>query len=484
MTKKLLSILILSVMIFGQSFAHTGKPRYHVIIDTDGNLDDMRSLSMFLAGNDIRVLGITCSQGNFLPDSVYVKVRSLLSVFHHEGIQIGVGDKTGLQQPERFTSDQDIPWTKVTEKSAFENREKAIPVLNRIAKNYRAKITLIALGSLETYADWLRSNPAMIEKVDKMIWYQPPSIDNDFNTRTSPESYKYIRQSGIKLVIVGQKTAKLAIDEAYLDSIKNSNSLYARQIENILTRTDAIKQMDKRTLQLSADIVPLYLTIPVLFDSEEEDGVTISTLNEGIPESYLYEAIVKLLESATTTNNRVFNAFPVDPSLYKTEYAKILNSTLEKFGPIEWKAICLTNEIHGHTGIYSIIGAKMGIRAIEYFNVGVNNLTVTTFAGHTPPLSCFNDGIQISTGATIGQGLITVNDSTSMIPGALFKFNSRTVNISLKPEIAAQMQREIAHGTETYGSLTDQYWRYIEELAIQYWKEFNRYDIFDIVLVQ
>ena len=47
----------------------------------------------------------------------------------------------------------------------------------------------------------------------------------------------------------------------------------------------------------------------------------------------------------------------------------------------------MTNEIHGHTGIYSIIGAKMGIRAMEYFNVGVNNLMITSFAGSEPPLS-------------------------------------------------------------------------------------------------
>jgi len=84
----------------------------------------------------------------------------------------------------------------------------------------------------------------------------------------------------------------------------------------------------------------------------------------------------------------------------------MLNKTIGKFGLVEWKAISMTNEIHGHTGIYSIIGAKMGIRAMEYFNVGVNNLEeVTTFAGNNSPLSCFNDGVQISTGATIGQVL-------------------------------------------------------------------------------
>ncbi len=140
----------------------------------------------------------------------------------------------------------------------------------------------------------------------------------------------------------------------------------------------------------------------------------------------------------------------------------------------------MTNEIHGHTGIYSIIGAKMGIRAMEYFNVGVNNLVVTTFAGSEPPLSCFNDGVQISSGATIGQGLITVSDSISPIPSAIFEFNNQKVNISLNPEIARQMGNDIRYGIEEYGLLTDAYWLYVEKLAITYWRDFDRHEIFTV----
>jgi pyrimidine-specific ribonucleoside hydrolase len=143
----------------------------------------------------------------------------------------------------------------------------------------------------------------------------------------------------------------------------------------------------------------------------------------------------------------------------------------------------MTNEIHGHAGIYTIIGAKMGVRAMEFFNVGVNNLTATTFAGHKPPLSCFNDGIQISSGATIGQGLITISDSLSVVPTAIFEFNNQKVKISLKPEIAAQMQKEIKYGVQEHGLLTAQYWLYIEELAIKYWSNYNRYEIFNITML-
>jgi pyrimidine-specific ribonucleoside hydrolase len=157
-----------------------------------------------------------------------------------------------------------------------------------------------------------------------------------------------------------------------------------------------------------------------------------------------------------------------------------MNSTIEEYDLNEWKAICMTNEIHGHTGIYSIIGAKMGIRAMNYFNVGINSLSVTTFAGNKPPLSCLNDGIQISTGATIGQGLITIADSISIIPTATFEFNNQIITISLKTEIAEQMRNDIKYGIQQYGLQTEQYWEYVEHLAIEYWRTYNRNEIFTI----
>ena len=116
----------------------------------------------------------------------------------------------------------------------------------------------------------------------------------------------------------------------------------------------------------------------------------------------------------------------------------------------------------------------------KWKSVVINNLLVISFAGDDPPLSCFNDGIQISTGATIGQGLITISDSVSTIPSAIVEFNNQQVNMAVKPEIAGQMQKDIAYGIKEYGLQSDLYWLYIEELAIKYWAEFDRQEIFEI----
>jgi len=477
---KRLFIAILLLLIFNNAiYAHSGKPKYHVVIDTDGAIDDMRAISMFLAGNDIRVLAIIGSQATLVPYSSASKVNSLLKSFYHEGIPVGIGRETNSELPFWNKFAESIVWGtgNSQETVAFPN---ASELLNKTVKNYSDKITLIALGSLTTYADWLENNPEYLRKIKRIIWYNNANKENGFNYNADTASLSIIKKLNISLQIVSNNRNDLICDTTYLSCIQNVKSVYAKQIYSVHQQTNVSKKVEQKHLQLWDDLLPLYLTVPIIFTSEQEENITFVSIDKIIPVNFIYETIAKLLISGTSTNNRVFQTFPVDTLLYKQAIANILPETLKKYGEIEWKVIAMTNEIHGHTGIYSIIGAKMGIRACEYFNVGVNNVQVTTFAGNKPPLSCLNDGIQISTGATIGQGLITISDIIYQIPTVIFEFNGQKIKISLKDKIAKQIRAEIKQGIKDYGLLSEQYWTYIEELAIQYWSNFDRHKIFII----
>ena len=479
---KNLFVFIILIAAFGfAAQAHSGKPKYHIIIDTDGAIDDMRAISMFLAHNDTRVLAITCSQGTLAPDSVFLKVKALLKAFHHEGIPVAVGEKLDRELPPWAVYTQKVQWATRAMPQLSPSIIKPDELISSVIENYSEKITLLALGSLKTYADWIEQHPDYVGKIERIVWYNNPYIDSDFNESVSPQSYEYFKQNDIPLEIVGNFAGSYAINESYLETIKGSNSKYASQIAFVHQHPEIVSRIKQQHLQLWDDLAALYISVPILFQSEKaSNNVSHVTLHDQIPEHVVHQAIKAMLESGTQTTNRVFNTFPVDADLYKPDYAEMLESTIRKYGRNEWKAISMTNEIHGHTGIYSIIGAKMGMRAMEYFNVGVNNLVIRSFAGNKPPLSCFNDGIQISTGATIGQGLITVSDTVLNVPTITATFNGCRIKISLKPEIAAQMQKEIKYGVETCGLLTEQYWIYIEKLAIQYWREFDRNEIFII----
>lgn len=463
-----------------QLFAHSGKPKYHLIIDTDGATDDMRALTTFLAMDDTRVLAISCSQGVLLPDTVFTKVTSLVSDLHCEGVPVGKSTATGDKIPEWSKLSQQLKWG--NKPKGFFDRQTAInPVelYNKVSNSYKYKITLIALGSLKNFADWINSDSTIIQKIDKIIWYNNANLEEGFNYGLSSDSYEYITNTGIQLDIVYNRPDRHAINEKYKLFINQSESVYAKKINSSLVQLEALKKMQYHPLTMMDDLIPIYLAYPLIFDTKKQGDVSSVSVTKGIPEDFIYESVSSLLSSSDETNNRVFSTFPIDTSLYKPDYAKIVSQTIEDYGAIEWKAICMTNEIHGHTGIYSIIGAKMGVRAMEYFNVGINNMEVTTYAGNKPPLSCLNDGIQISSGCTIGQGLIKIADSISDIPTVVFEFNQQKIRISIEPRIAKQIREDIRYGVKTYGLLSEQYWVYIEELAIKYWSTYNRHEIFE-----
>ena len=66
--------------------AHSGKARFHAVVDTDGAADDLRTLCMLLGNREVEVLAVTTSEGALLPDSAAVRVRALLDSFYHEGV--------------------------------------------------------------------------------------------------------------------------------------------------------------------------------------------------------------------------------------------------------------------------------------------------------------------------------------------------------------------------------------------------------------
>ena len=170
--------------------------------------------------------------------------------------------------------------------------------------------------------------------------------------------------------------------------------------------------------------------------------------------------------------------------------------TIARWGKEEWRAVILTNEIHGHIGIYSTIGAKMGIYALELLSRLCNKaeeLKVLSFAGSRPPVSCFNDGLQISTGATLGHGAIEIAKSCAESKEhadarveAIFRFRAicgtevkeMQLRVWLKEELMQQIAGDIANAVKQYGHTPD-YWLQVRRLALEYWQQWNRAEIFE-----
>lgn len=183
--------------------------------------------------------------------------------------------------------------------------------------------------------------------------------------------------------------------------------------------------------------------------------------------------------------NNVLTSFQLPESLYADDVNAILRVTQERFGIREWRLVVLTNEIHGHLGIYSTIGVKMGLRVKEILEAEgyAEEPDIVSYAGNIPPVSCMNDGLQVSTGSTLGHGLISIVDTDKANPSALISYAKGNHNLSfrieLKEEYRKQIEDDIRRGFSMYGH-TEPYWKYVRQLALKYWSTWDRREIFTL----
>lgn len=97
---------------------------------------------------------------------------------------------------------------------------------------------------------------------------------------------------------------------------------------------------------------------------------------------------------------------------------------------------------HGHLGPYVVIGYKMGEIANQHLGSEPFSKKVVVSTGTTPPVSCIIDGIQMSSGCTLGKGNIQVNSDG--IPKALFTDNDgKHVEIILKAGIKHEIDTTV-----------------------------------------
>ena len=283
--------------------------------------------------------------------------------------------------------------------------------------------------------------------------------------------------SGIPTAMVSS-IRPVPISAAWIDSVATVATPYARRIVTTHRCLPLSQSIAESHLGAWDDLAALYLFHPELFDRKQLTyNVSACTFRD--PECFC-SSMLPLLRGKPDAESRVFYGFPTDAVCYARDVEPIIGQAIALYGPSEWRACVLTNELHGHLGIYATVGVKMGIRAREYFNIGVDDIEVTTYAGHTPPVSCMNDGLQVGTGASVGHGLIRVAAVDAPRPEALFRFKDKTIRLRLKPEYAERIRRDVRRGVELHGDRTEAYWQYVRELALHYWLDFDRHEIFEL----
>ncbi|KYK31599.1 MAG: formylmethanofuran dehydrogenase subunit E family protein [Theionarchaea archaeon] len=103
---------------------------------------------------------------------------------------------------------------------------------------------------------------------------------------------------------------------------------------------------------------------------------------------------------------------------------------------------------HGHLGPYLVLGLKMGILARNLLDGTPFTMKAEVHTQKKPPHSCIVDGIQFTSGCTLGKGNICIKEDQKIY--GVFTTGSETVTIIVNTHLLKTLQtiaREELEGT-------------------------------------
>ncbi len=482
--KKYIVLIILIIFYYSSVFADSSKIKNHIIIDTDAAADDLRTICLLLSFEEIEVIAITTSDGALIPEKGLIKVRALLKSFGHEGIPTSFGEISQLNPPQWRELSQKIYWGDENLIKTTIKRNASDLIISSIDTEENP-VTVICLGSLTNISNAFLIKPEIKEGIEQIVWYNNSIHPNSgTNYEIDKKAAENILSTGIRINVIGNSNGKvIGFTEKLLQSIEAIQTPYAQKIAESHRQNEVYKMIQINHLKIWDDLVALYWVYPQLFETKTFEKYPNHSISWILQTNKIEERIVEILSYKNDETSIVFKQFPDNPHLYRDDVNQYMNKIIEKHGKEEWKIIVLTNEFHNHLGIYSIIGAKMGLRAREYFNIGLDELLVVSYAGSRPPISCLNDGLQVSTGATLGHGTISTTKDLPQIPKAIFTFKNTSISLQLKQDYWDIVKKDIKQGIKQHGLLTNNYWLFIRKLAIRYWLEWCRKEIFNIEII-
>jgi len=105
---------------------------------------------------------------------------------------------------------------------------------------------------------------------------------------------------------------------------------------------------------------------------------------------------------------------------------------------------------HGHLGVYVTLGLRMGAIGKRRFG-HYKGLRAVVESRPDPPMRCVLDGVQFSSGCTMGKGNIALEPASE--PAVFFEKEGRRLRVSLRSGWREKIDREMSKDKELEQSL-------------------------------
>jgi pyrimidine-specific ribonucleoside hydrolase len=447
------------------------KLKHSVIIDTDCGVSDLRTISLLLSLSTVKIKAVVISGNSPDRKTGFEILESLLNSFSADSVII---------------KNEELPGVEVNAKKTGRKQQvsyDALKIYRKVLGESNEKITVICLGSLTNPSELLKLEPSLVSNIGEVIWYNDNAVPlQGFNYNSDRAAAENLLKSGLNIDIISNLQYKNAcFDTTVVNIADKAVTKAARIFGGTFKKVAGENNTSTDNLIVSEELVAISIANHELFEMTPAGEKSKIRFNNSYSITSVNEIITDILTGTYIPGHFVaFNGFPMDRSLYTYDVRLMMDEAIDRYGIDEWKACVMTDEFHGHLGVYSIVGAKMGILAREYFGVSTDILKIESYAGSTPPFSCMNDGLQVSTGATLGQGTIHLANDPVTKPQALFCYNNNKILIKLRPEYIFKLQDVINMGIKNYGLEDEDYWILVRQSAIRFWLEWDRKKMFDL----
>jgi pyrimidine-specific ribonucleoside hydrolase len=485
--KRYIALSALVLLCLFPPLAHAHIYKTSILVDTDMALDDIRAISMLLNSEMVDIPLIATSDGALSPQEGCKNLAMLLRYFKREEVRIAEGRVLGKPAPPWRSWCEDPKWPEI-DVAAYKIAMGG-PAAEETVKTLQFQdkpILYLCLGPLTNLADALRLSPGVKYKISRLVYFgaHPDDPFPGWNTNRDPESARFVFDSRLEISCVVLPEKKLLpFDQLLYKEIQDMDTTPARLVASIHRSPTIRRLLSEGRLYVWDEMTVIYLNEPSLFrfvpTAHGSDVMSLASFKAaGVHDTYL-----KLLGHIadfhlSPRHPVVLKGFPSDPSLFREDVKPYVRRIIEKYGLEEWKACLLTNEFHRHLGTYSLIGAKMGIRAREVLEAPFDAMRVVSFAGTSPPLSCMNDGLQVATGASLGRGTIQIPDQKPQ-PAAIFFYKNHKLTLKIKKELLDRIRADIEAAEKAHGGLNPAYFAHFRKLSLDYWHDLDRKKIFD-----